>query len=365
MSDETPKMAENSPFFTKMLLKWNQESNTRMMPWKAEKDPYKIWLSEIILQQTRVEQGMAYYQRFILKYPTIRALAIANDTDVFKLWEGLGYYARCRNMLFTARFLYNNKKAVFPSRYEDILALKGIGTYTAAAIASFAFNLAYPVIDGNVTRVISRFFGIREYVDLAVGKKIINNLAYKTLDRKFPGKFNQAIMDFGATVCKPVGPLCNQCPLSGKCLALFEDQVAQLPRKMGKVSIRNRYFHFLVIIQKDQIFIRERMARDIWQHLHEFVLIENEKLLSAKSLFSKCSKSIPPGISYSDLIYSSGEYKQQLSHQCIHARFILVKPKMEVKPDGFITIPIDSLQRYAFPRIITKWLAENPFYSLP
>jgi A/G-specific adenine glycosylase len=195
------------PDFTKKLMKWNQSSNNRAMPWKGEKDPYKIWLSEIILQQTRVEQGLGYYERFVKKFPTIKHLAKAPEQEVFKLWEGLGYYTRCKNLIATATFISKEKKGKFPDDYESILSLKGVGPYTAAAIASFAYNLPHAVIDGNVFRVLSRYFGISTPVDTAAGKKMYALLAKELLDKDEPGLYNQAIMDFGAVVCKPLQPL--------------------------------------------------------------------------------------------------------------------------------------------------------------
>src|SRR6187549_1636680 len=198
-------------FFTPTLLDWNNNENTRSMPWKGEKDPYRIWLSEIILQQTRVEQGWAYYENFILNYPTVRDLAAAPEEAVFRLWQGLGYYARCKNMLAAARQIVEQFHGHFPNTYDAIQSLKGVGPYTAAAIASFAFNLPHAVLDGNVYRVLSRFFGIDEPIDSTKGKQLFTGIAGRVLSQKEPGLFNQAIMDFGATVCKPVAPLCSLC----------------------------------------------------------------------------------------------------------------------------------------------------------
>ena len=217
--------------FTSLLMRWHKETNRREMPWKGEKDPYKIWLSEVILQQTRVEQGWGYYERFITKYPTIKQLAKAKDEDVFKLWEGLGYYTRCKNVLFTARFITKELKGKFPRTYEEILLLKGVGPYTAAAISSFAFDLPYAVVDGNVFRVLSRVFGIAIATDSTDGKKKFTQLAGTVLDRKEPGAYNQAIMDFGATVCKPFAALCSSCIQQKICIAHQEGKVDQLPFK--------------------------------------------------------------------------------------------------------------------------------------
>src|SRR5450432_3260301 len=198
-----------NPDFTKKLLKWNLGSNTRTMPWKGEKDPYKIWLSEIILQQTRVEQGLGYYQKFIKAFPTVQQLAKAPQEKVFKLWEGLGYYTRCKNLIASALFISKDRKGKFPTDYESILGLKGVGPYTAAAIASFAYNLPHAVIDGNVFRVLSRYFGISTPIDSPDGKKLYALLANELLDKQEPGLYNQAIMDLGAVICKPQQPLCR------------------------------------------------------------------------------------------------------------------------------------------------------------
>jgi A/G-specific adenine glycosylase len=211
--------------FTQLLLKWDKSSNHRPMPWKGETDPYKIWLSEIILQQTRVEQGWDYYEKFVKKYPTIFKLAMAKDEEVFKLWEGLGYYNRCSNLLHTARWIVKEYKGVFPNTYDTLLALKGIGPYTASAIASFAFNLPYAVVDGNVFRVFSRYYGITLATDSKEGIQFFNEVAHENLATKNAGIYNQALMDFGATICKPMGPLCNACVMQKNCVAFNTNQI--------------------------------------------------------------------------------------------------------------------------------------------
>ncbi len=210
---------------------WHKEENTRSLPWKNETDPYKIWLSEIILQQTRAEQGLNYYLNFIKNYPTICDLANAIDDDVFRHWQGLGYYNRCKNMLATARFICEQKNGVFPNDYEEILALKGVGAYTAAAIASFAFGLPHAVVDGNVYRVLARYFGIENAIDSTLGKAKFAQIADELLDKKNPAAYNQAIMDLGATVCTPKNPRCEICPLSKNCVALKSDLIYFFPVK--------------------------------------------------------------------------------------------------------------------------------------
>ena len=226
--------------FVKKLLQWNDLDNNRQMPWKGEKDPYKIWLSEIILQQTRVHQGLDYYNRFVANFPTIKLLAKAPETNVFKLWEGLGYYTRCKNLIATAKYITDELDGKFPDNYADILLLKGIGPYTAAAIGSFAFNLPYAVVDGNVFRVLSRYFGIAKAIDSNDGKQFFTLLANKLLDKKQPGKYNQALMDFGAVICKPQLPDCNNCMFKTNCTALAESNVNQLPVSWRRSGPRGR-----------------------------------------------------------------------------------------------------------------------------
>ena len=229
-----------------MLMKWHRLHNSRQMPWKGEKDPYKIWLSEIILQQTRVEQGLAYYNRFIQHYPTIQQLAAAPDQEVLKLWEGLGYYSRCRNLLLTARLIVKEYKGLFPRDYETLLSLKGVGPYTAAAIASFAYNQPYAVVDGNVLRVLSRFFGLDTAIDTMPGKKQFTGLADEVLDKQYPALFNQAIMDFGATVCKPMAPACIDCPARKDCAAFLTGNVNRLPVKEKTLQRKHRWFYYFI-----------------------------------------------------------------------------------------------------------------------
>ncbi len=233
--------ADLKSFFQRELRVWNEEKNTRSMPWKGEKNPYRIWLSEIILQQTRVEQGWKYYQNFIDRYPFIADLASAPEGEIYKLWEGLGYYSRCKNMIAAAKLISGSYKGIFPKKYDDIRTLKGVGPYTAAAIASFAFNLSFAVVDGNVYRLLSRYFGISLPIDTTGGKKYFLHLATELLSKTEPGIYNQAIIDFGATICKPL-PLCLVCPLKTKCIAYNQDMVKVYPVKRKKTSRTIRWF---------------------------------------------------------------------------------------------------------------------------
>ncbi len=275
--------------FCKGLLKWNEKENTRQMPWKGEKDPYKIWLSEVILQQTRVEQGLKYYEAFIKSFPTVHQLAKASDKKIYKLWEGLGYYSRCKNLILSARFISNELKGIFPATYDTILQLKGIGSYTASAIASFAYNLPHAVLDGNVFRVLSRIYDVETPIDSKEGKHLFTYLARQTLSKKRAGEYNQAIMDFGAVICKPV-PLCSKCFFKKHCLAYLDGKQQLLPVKEKEQKIKERWFNYAILRFEDEYAIRERMAKDIWQHLFEFPLIETSRAISNDELKEAVSK---------------------------------------------------------------------------
>jgi A/G-specific adenine glycosylase len=345
--------------FPALLLKWNHEQNARQMPWKGEKDPYKIWLSEIILQQTRVEQGLNYYNSFVRTFPSVHQLAKAPDEKVFKLWEGLGYYTRCRNLIATARYISKDLKGKFPDTYEDIKALKGIGPYTAAAISSFAFNLPYAVVDGNVFRVLSRVFGIDLPVDSTEGKKFFTALAEELLDKKQPGIYNQAIMDFGAVICKPALPLCNTCVFKKTCYAFTHNRVNELPVKEKKILIRKRWFYYLVLEYRDEIAISQRIEKDIWQQLYEFPLVEAEQEQTQKIILKKAEqKGWLVKTSY-DIISISGIFKQQLSHQLIAGQFIKVVIKKKPSGQGFLWLKKEQVKKYAFPQFINQYLNGN------
>lgn len=351
--------------FTGLLMHWHKHQNRREMPWKGEKDPYRIWLSEIILQQTRVEQGWAYYERFIDRYPRVFDLAAAPDQEVFKLWEGLGYYSRCRNLLHTARTIVRDYQGRFPDQYKDILALKGIGAYTAAAIASFAYNLPYPVVDGNVTRVLARVVGLDQPVDSTPVRKAIAALAEEALDRKDPGAFNQAMMDFGATVCKPRQPDCLQCPLSGICVAYQEGRTAEIPVKQAKPAKTLRHFYYLMVEYRGQVLLRERNSKDIWRHLHEFVLAESGTALSPARIGKHPAFGdwLPAGWIKDATI--SREYRQQLSHQEIRGQFLrlVLKQKPIPTPEGYAWVPRASMAQLPFPRFINAWLDDQGIMS--
>lgn len=344
--------------FSHYLIDWNRNKNNRKMPWKGVKDPYKIWLSEIILQQTRVDQGLKYYENFIINFPTVHDLAKADEKKVFKLWEGLGYYSRCKNLIHTARVLSSEQNGRFPATYEDILKLKGIGPYTAAAIASFAFDLPHAVIDGNVFRVLARIFGIREPVDTTAGKKRIAELAEQLLDKENPGAYNQAIMDFGATVCKPANPDCEHCPFKNDCIAYKEDLITLLPVKVKRTAVRTRYFYFFLPQYRNALPVRERLDKDIWQHLYEFPLIEKEEETSSGAIVAAATKKgwIPKGTA----VTVSPVYTQKLSHQLINAVFISYRLTGKSRLfENYSWVNAAVLNTLPFPKTITRYLDQN------
>lgn len=343
--------------FTDTLMRWHREQNRREMPWKGEKDPYRIWLSEVILQQTRVAQGLDYYNRFTSRYPTIGHLAAAPDAEVFKLWEGLGYYNRCKNLLFTARLITNERGGVFPDRYEELLALKGVGPYTAAAIASFAYNLPYAVVDGNVFRVLSRYFGIGEPIDSTQGKQVFTALAARVLPADEPGAYNQAIMDFGATVCKPLAPACSVCPLQPHCTAFRQGRVNQLPIKEKTLQRKHRWFYYFLFEYRGKILVNLRSGKDIWQNLHEFYLLESEEALKWDAATVGDWLSGQLGIEHAELRSISPLHTQQLTHQQIKGQFIWIQlPSVPPFLSRYTWQPVKKLRELAFPRFINGYL---------
>ena len=326
------------------------------MPWKGEKDPYKIWLSEIILQQTRVEQGWGYYNRFVEAFPTVEDLAKAPPARVLKLWEGLGYYSRCRNLMAAAHTIVKEWGGKFPDQHKDILSLKGVGPYTAAAIASFAFDLPHAVVDGNVFRVLARVFGIRTATDTTEGKKIFTRLAGELLDKKKPGLYNQAIMDFGATVCKPVSPLCGQCVFRKDCRAFLENRVGSLPVKSKKISIRERSFYYLVLRWREQIAVRCRTGKDIWRGLYEFPLVESGPDSTKAGILREAARHHWVNKD-SDLAGElSRVFQQQLTHQHIRARFLPVKIITRPQEKDWDWIRPVEAGRLAFPKLLRDFM---------
>lgn len=344
-------------------MQW-QGGNKRQLPWKNTTDAYIIWLSEVILQQTRVEQGMPYFLKFATRYPSVSHLANAPDDEVMHLWEGLGYYSRARNMLHTARYIARELNGVFPQTYEEIRRLKGVGDYTAAAIASFAFGLPYAVVDGNVYRVLSRYFGIDTPIDLPQGKKQFAQLAQQLLYTPNPGLYNQAIMDFGNLQCTPVKPNCSNCPLNGSCVANAAGQIAALPVKSKKLVRKTRFFNFLILhTPSGGVLLRKRMAKDIWENLYEFLLLEtDDQLLTHQTIGNH--PFIKQLLNHYRLTFrsASGMFKQQLTHQTIYACFFeadIAQPEFFTLLQHFFEIPENEINRYALPKIINTYLANR------
>lgn len=343
--------------FSQLLLHWHQHSNNRSMPWKGEKDPYKIWLSEIILQQTRVEQGLSYYNKFIQQYPTVKKLAAAKDDAVFKLWEGLGYYSRCRNLLHTARTIANECNGIFPTNYDDVLKLKGIGTYTAAAIVSFAYNAPYAVVDGNVYRVLSRVFADSIPIDSNKGKIKFSALAQSLLDSNQPALYNQALMDLGATICKPQLPACEVCPLQTVCKAYQKNTVLCFPVKSKKLEVKTRWMYYLIIEYKNKWLLRQRTEKDIWQNLHEFFLVETTTQQKVdKKQIQKWLQSNTDFNHHFDVVSISNLQLQKLTHRTIKGQFVHIKIDTSLKLNGFSWVNKKDIGNYPFPKFINKYL---------
>ena len=346
-------MSKRLGYFTKTVQDWHK-SVERDLPWKNTGDAYHIWVSEIILQQTRVEQGRPYYLNFIKQFPTVSSLAQAPVEEVLKIWEGLGYYSRARNMHEAAKDIVWRFDGRFPDSYDDILSLKGIGTYTASAIASFAFGLPHAVVDGNVIRVLSRYFGYAQSIDSSKGKKYVDKLAQQCLNFSSPGAYNQAIMDFGSLQCKPRNPVCSSCVLGAYCSAYRKNLVDVIPVKEKKTRVRERYFHYFIYQKAGEIFIQQRTEGDIWAKLHEFPLFESSKSISLRA----AKKEILHQQNNINLSFLSKKV-HRLSHQLLHISFY--------KIDGLCNSPyfekgrlekVEELHTFAFPRPLYKFLNE-------
>ena len=340
--------------FSETLIFW-YINNKRDLPWRHTKDPYAIWLSEVILQQTRVEQGLPYYEKFIQKYSTVNSLAEADEDEVLKMWQGLGYYSRARNLLATAKSITNEMKGVFPDNFKNLKQLKGVGEYTAAAIASFAYNLPHPVIDGNVIRVLARVFGIKTPFNTTKEKKIFHELAEELIDKKNPDLFNQAIMEFGAIMCKPQVPSCHLCPFQIHCFALKNGSIESLPYKSNKIKQKERYFHYFHIKMGNQVLIQKRTGKDIWKNLFEFPLLE---LTSREEISTVHMENFLKKIAgnHWELKRTSNEYKHILTHQILYARFYEIKIKGMEYSERIKAIDTKSISKYAIPKLIDKYL---------
>lgn len=342
-----------SQFFTKELLTWHEE-NPREMPWHQEKDPYKIWISEIILQQTRVNQAWDYYIKFVSTYPDVHTLANSNIEDVLNTWEGLGYYSRARNLHAAARYIVKEYQGIFPNQYDDILKLKGVGPYTAAAISSFAYDLPYPVLDGNVYRVISRYFGIEAAIDTGEGKSKIQNHIQNVFAKKESARFNQAIMNFGALVCTPKNSACSQCPLGSKCVAYKNNLVEILPYKSKRIKRRTRWFHYFYINVDEKIVIHQRNNNDIWKKMYQLPLLEasDDKDLTFDQILPFVQKICDNNKPSLQLIPMFTD-KQILTHQTIQVSFHLIIMDTALKTQGeFFLVSQQNLTNFAFPKII-------------
>ncbi|WP_374166275.1 A/G-specific adenine glycosylase [Arcticibacter sp. MXS-1] len=346
--------------FIEEVIGW-YEKNKRDLPWRNTRDPYHIWLSEIILQQTRVEQGMPYYYRFIERYPTVSDFAGAREEDILKLWQGLGYYSRGRNMHHTANMVMEDFEGVFPSKYEQLIGLRGIGEYTAAAISSFAANEARAVVDGNVFRLLSRYFGIDEVINSPRGKRVFTTLANEQIDKSRPGLSNQAMMEFGSLQCKPLSPACHTCPLIAGCYAYRERKVAELPVKAKKNRVRERYFNYIVAADDTGIWMNKRGPKDIWENLHDFPLFETSSPASPEDILASegFKRSFGSSVTISSV---HGPVVHILSHQKIYAQFIIIRNFTATTVDRTSWFPVkfEDLESLAQPKLIFAFLQMFP-----
>ena len=340
--------------FAHELAQWYHQ-NKRDLPWRHTTDAYVIWLSEIILQQTRVEQGLPYFNRFLERYPTVTDFANASEDDILKLWQGLGYYSRGRNMLKTAQLVEHQYGGVFPSAYNELLKLKGIGEYTAAAISSFSANEARAVLDGNVFRVLARYFGVDEPINSPKGKKQFQQLANEVLNPTAPALHNQAMMEFGAMLCKPKNPACGICPVRIGCEAFKTNATTYLPVKLKTVKIKERFFNYFLIIKNNRILMNKRTSKDIWISLYDLPLVETGTLLPANEVMKE-----PQTIhNFGDNVKLTevfGLQKHILTHQRLNIRFIQIeKEPINFEPDWFF-IEVENLHKLALPKIISLFL---------
>lgn len=334
------------PFQTR-LIQWYQ-SNKRNLPWRNINDPYLIWLSEIILQQTRVDQGMNYFLKFKNYFPTVSHLAAASEMEVLNCWKGLGYYSRARNLHSTAKLIVTEMNGQFPRNYNELLKLKGIGCYTAAAISSFAYNEPKAVVDGNVYRVLSRLFGIETPIDSSVGKKIFQTLADELLDYNNPGIYNQAIMEFGAIHCLPVNPNCESCPFDSFCEAKARNIVKKLPVKSGKTQIKEKYFVFKIITHDGKVLLEKRDYNGIWRNLFQFPLTEFQNSKDKELFLQK-----------GEFKWISSEIKHVLSHQHLHCNFVFDEKTKNIEGENYVWIAFKDFQNVPVPRLIEKYVEQN------
>ncbi|MCZ4317609.1 A/G-specific adenine glycosylase [Aequorivita viscosa] len=349
-------MPKTTPDFSKKLIAWYIQ-NKRELPWRNTLNPYHIWLSEIMLQQTRVSQGLPYFLKFVAAYPKIEDLANAPEDEVLKLWQGLGYYSRARNLHATAKIISEDMRGVFPNNYKDLLKLKGVGDYTASAIASISFNQPEAVVDGNVYRVLSRHFSISTPINSTTGQKEFKQLAQQLIDKDQPGTFNQAIMEFGARYCVPQNPDCENCIFNNSCVAFQQNKVAVLPVKIKAKPVKKRFFNYLVVLSENEhTVLQQRTGKGIWQKLYEFPLIETSEEINLSSL-----KKLPQFQTLSEKInienislFNEKPVIHKLSHQHLSTRFWIV----ETLEDKENTVPISEVKNYAVPVLIADFVSE-------
>jgi A/G-specific adenine glycosylase len=342
--------------FSKVLTRWYLE-NKRDLPWRKTDNPYLIWLSEIMLQQTRVAQGMPYFLSFTKAFPTVFDLAAANEEQVLKLWQGLGYYSRARNLHKTAQFVATELSGKFPDNYNDLLKLKGVGEYTAAAIASFSYNETIPVVDGNVFRVLSRYFDLETDIASASAKKEFAALAFELMPKDNPAMFNQAIMEFGALQCVPKSPNCSICVFNTSCAALQKKKVDQLPVKSKKLKVKNRFFNYLVVSdESENTIIQKRTAKGIWHNLYDFPLIETEKVADFEYIANRIHSEFFKENKIVSILESNPEsIVHKLSHQHLHIKFWKLKIKGIVE-NG---ISSETLKTFPFPIVIHNFIEKD------
>ena len=345
-------------FIQDTLINWYEE-NHRDLPWRNNPSPYEVWISEVILQQTRVNQGMDYYLHFTKKWPTVNDLAQASEEEVLKMWQGLGYYSRARNLHHCAKQVVEQYKGEFPSDFEKLKQLKGIGNYTAAAIASIAYNLPHAVVDGNVYRVLSRLFDINTPININEGQKLFAQLADELLNRNQPGLHNQALMEFGALHCTPKNPNCLLCPLQAQCLAFAHQTVMLRPVKLAKTKISTRYFNYLILRINDGLYLHKRSDNDIWKNLYDFPCIESQKPMTveeviASEAFLQLIENNPFTI-----IKSSPIFTHKLTHRTILAQFIEIKLEKEIlqiQTNDLFLARETELGSFPIPRLIDLYL---------
>lgn len=343
--------------FSKEIIGWYFE-NKRDLPWRKTKDPYRIWLSEIMLQQTRVVQGLPYYEKFTEAFPTIYDLARAEESQVLKLWQGLGYYSRARNLHYTAKDIVENYNGQFPNNYKELLKLKGVGDYTASAIASICFDEVAPVVDGNVYRVLARYFNIDIPINSTEGIKKFKELAFEVIDEDDPANFNQAIMEFGAVQCKPQNPYCIVCPLNSGCEALKEQRVSILPVKLKKTKVKNRWFNYMVVISNgSETILQKRKGKGIWQGLYQFPLLETKKPIEDIMSFRSEIIEIINSENFSITKFNPKEKIHKLSHQHLHTTFWIVETSHNLKN----SIPLQKIREYPVPILIGNFIEEFNF----